>query len=78
MGNKSSKSVTITTDAAGKDAVIAAEGTGKVEKIEDVDHKPQANGESPKEVAEAVSHSFVLQLFFFFSNIIQILIPNEA
>jgi len=63
MGNKSSKSVTITPEAADKDAPVAAEGAGKVEKIEDVDHKPQPNGDSPKETDEAELNSSVKRTY---------------
>lgn len=61
MGNKSSKSVQITTEAA-KDTV--AEGTGKVEKIEDVDHKPKANGGT--ELKEQPAATEGVSLFFQF------------
>lgn len=63
MGNKSSKSVQITTEA-GKETV--AEGAGKLEKIEDVDHKPKVNGDtehSQEQNAEGVSSRLV---WFFF------------
>lgn len=65
MGNKSSKSVQITTEAAKENV---AEGTGKVEKIEDVDHKPKANGgteHKEQTSTEGVSTSFVITVTFF-------------
>lgn len=64
MGNKSSKSVQITTEAA-KETV--AEGTGKLEKIEDVDHKPKANGGTElkeQTTAEGVSSTFIFFLVY--------------
>lgn len=55
MGKAQSKrSVDITTDPA-KDGVVT-EGTGKLEKIEDVDQlKSQANGDAQHNEGESVS-----------------------
>lgn len=59
MGKAQSKrSVDITTE--NKDGVAVAEGeAGKVGKIEEVDQKPQLNGDANKEAADSgVSYTF--------------------
>lgn len=59
MGKAQSKrSVDITTE--NKEGVAAPEGeSGKVGKIEDVDQKPQLNGEATKEPESGVSNCFI-------------------
>lgn len=67
MGKAQSKrSVDITTE--NKDGVAVAEGeAGKVGKIEEVDQKPQLNGDANKEAAAAadssVSYCFRFRFF---------------
>lgn len=60
MGKAQSKrSVDITTE--NKEGVAAPEGeSGKVGKIEDVDQKPQLNGEATKEAESGVSDCFII------------------
>lgn len=60
MGKAQSKrSVDITTE--NKEGVAVAEGeSGKVGKIEDIDQKPQLNGDATKEADSGVSDCFHL------------------
>lgn len=74
MGKAQSKrSVDITTE--NKDGVAVADGeAGKVGKIEEVDQKPQLNGDANKEAADSgVSYCFVSDFFilrrFFLSHL---------
>lgn len=69
MGKAQSKrSVDITTE--NKDGVAVADGeAGKVGKIEEVDQKPQLNGDANKEAAESgVSHCFIPDFVVLFSH----------
>lgn len=66
MGKAQSKrSVDITTE--NKDGAAVAEGeAGKVGKIEDIDQKPQLNGDANKEAADSgVCLLFHFRLWFF-------------
>ena len=85
MGKAQSKrSVDITTDPA-KDGVVT-EGTGKLEKIEDVDQlKSQANGDAQHNEGDSVSSSVVVapwdiecRVYFWYAREFEIKIKRQV